>query len=105
MLEREGEAAVALGAGGERLDPGGNHFRADAVSGNGGDAIGACHANSFKLSAGAIAKNSPPDATPNIAHAVHIAFLAEFDQIVEQRPCHLGPEVAAHVQVGLEARR
>ena len=66
MIEREGKAAVAFGARLKRLDPGGDHLGADAVSGDGGDAIAACHANSLKLSAGAIAKNSPPDATPNI---------------------------------------
>ena len=34
--------------------------------------------------------------------AADVAFLAECDQIVEQRPRHLGPQVAAHMQIRLE---
>ena len=53
--------------------------------------------------ASAMAKNSPPEATPNIALAVDRALLAELDQIVEQRARHLGPQLAAHMQIRLEA--
>ena len=42
-------------------------------------------ANSLKLSAGAIAKNSPPETTPNISLARDVSLLAELDQIEEQR--------------------
>ncbi len=55
MVERQREAAVAFSARAERLDTGGDHLGADAVSGDGGNAIGPCHANSLKLSAGAMA--------------------------------------------------
>ena len=55
MVERQREAAVAFGARAKRLDTGGDHLGADAVSRDGGDAIGACHAKSLKLSAGAMA--------------------------------------------------
>jgi len=36
------------------------------------------------------------------ALAIDIALLAEFDQIVEQRARHQRPQVAAHMQIGLE---
>ena len=60
-------------------------------------------ANSLTALASAIAKNSPPEATPNIGLAVDHALLAELDQIVEQRARHLGPQLAADMQIGLEA--
>ena len=41
MVEGEREAAVALGAGLQHLDARGDHLLADAVAGNGGNAIGA----------------------------------------------------------------
>ena len=47
-------------------------------------------------------KNSPSEATPNMRLAGDVALFAVLDQIVEQRPRHFRPEIAAHVQIGLE---
>ena len=49
-----------------------------------------------------MAKNSPADATPNMRSPAIVALLAQLDQIVEQGARHLRPEVAPHVQIGLE---
>jgi hypothetical protein len=40
MVKHERKAAVALRTSRERLDAGGDNLGADAVSGNGGDAVG-----------------------------------------------------------------
>src|SRR6185437_16100137 len=40
VVDLEGEAALALGDGGQHLDTGGYDFGADAVPGNGGDCVG-----------------------------------------------------------------
>src|SRR5262249_58934299 len=40
---------------------------------------------------------------PKHASPAEVALLAEFDEIIEQRARHLGPEVAPHVEIGFEA--
>ena len=57
----------------------------------------------LELSAGAIAKNSPPDATPNIAVPSTSRSSPSSTRSKNSARVTLRPQIAAHMQIGLQA--